>query len=78
MVAPTRDGGTGGQLRRPASVIATAYGVGSARAHRRLAARAGLEATVLDVEGLALDVDTVEQLEALRRRHPGVATLERG
>jgi 2-phospho-L-lactate/phosphoenolpyruvate guanylyltransferase len=57
VIVPTRDGGTGVLYRRPATVTGTAYGPGSAAAHVRLAADAGLEAVTLDVPGLALDVD---------------------
>jgi 2-phospho-L-lactate guanylyltransferase len=33
VIAPTHDGGTGALLRRPPTIIATAYGPGSARGH---------------------------------------------
>ncbi len=72
VIAPTWDGGTGGLLRMPGDVIGTAYGVGSAAAHRRLAEAAGLEPVLLELEGFRLDVDTAEQLAALRERHPGL------
>lgn len=74
VVAPTRDGGTGGLLRRPPDVIATAYGPGSAAAHRRLAAAAGVEASTVSRRGFAHDVDTVADLDELRARGVGPAT----
>jgi 2-phospho-L-lactate/phosphoenolpyruvate guanylyltransferase len=65
VVAPTADGGTGGLLRRPADVIPTAYGPGSAAAHRLLAAEAGVLATEVHRPGFAQDVDTAGQLRAV-------------
>jgi 2-phospho-L-lactate guanylyltransferase len=65
VIAPTRDGGTGALLRRPGDVMGTAFGPGSAAAHRTLAAEAGVSAVLLDRIGLANDVDTVRQLHAL-------------
>ncbi|QBI18998.1 2-phospho-L-lactate guanylyltransferase [Egibacter rhizosphaerae] len=62
VVAPTEDGGTGALLREPPGVIGTAYGSGSAAAHRRLAAQAGVPLTVIERPGLALDVDTPDDL----------------
>jgi len=64
VVAPTRDGGTGALLRRPPSIIATAYGPDSAAAHLLLAAVAGVAAIRVDVAGLAHDVDTPAHLTA--------------
>lgn len=57
VVAATRDGGTGALLRRPTSVIAPAYGAGSAGAHLAAAAAAGVRAVLLSSPGLAHDVD---------------------
>lgn len=72
VIAPTRDGGTGGLLRRPGAVTATAYGPGSAAAHRALAALAGSRCEDVHREGLALDVDTAGQLADLSVRAPAV------
>jgi 2-phospho-L-lactate guanylyltransferase len=65
-LAPSRDGGTNGLLLRPASVIAPAYGPGSAAAHR--AAAEALGAAVLEVQDdrWALDIDSPEDLSRLR------------
>lgn len=76
VVAPTHDGGTGGLLRRPPDVIATAYGPGSADAHGRLAADAGVEASTLEAEGFARDVDTLADLGGLAHGPLGPATAE--
>ena len=65
VVAPTRDGGTGALLRRPAGVIRTAFGAGSAAAHVRLAEAAGVHAARLDLPNLALDVDTPGELRSV-------------
>jgi 2-phospho-L-lactate guanylyltransferase len=62
VIAPTRDGGTGALLRRPGTVIPTAYGPGSADAHQRLAQAAGVTAVRVVRPGLANDVDVPEQL----------------
>jgi 2-phospho-L-lactate/phosphoenolpyruvate guanylyltransferase len=74
VVAPTADGGTGGLLRRPASAIATAYGPGSAARHADLAAAAGLSCATVETVGFRRDVDTVEDLAALRHGQVGRAT----
>jgi 2-phospho-L-lactate guanylyltransferase len=74
VVAPTRDGGTGALLRRPSGVMPTAFGRDSARAHRRLARRHGLRALLVDLPGFASDVDTWQDLIALRTADVGPAT----
>lgn len=74
VVAPTRDAGTGGLLRRPPGAIPTAYGPGSAQAHLRLAADAGLRGRVVSAPGFAHDVDTLADLEQLQRGPLGAAT----
>ena len=72
VIAPTRDGGTAALLRRPHDVIATAYGVDSARRHRDLAVAAGATVEVIERPGLALDVDTWDDLVAARARGDSV------
>ena len=74
VVAPTRDGGTGGLLRRPPTAIPTAYGPGSAAAHLLLAADAGLTGEQVSAPGFADDVDTPGDLERLQRGPLGAAT----
>jgi 2-phospho-L-lactate/phosphoenolpyruvate guanylyltransferase len=68
VVARTRDGGTGGLLRRPADVCTTAYGPGSADRHANLARAAGCRAAVLDLPGFGDDVDVAADLDRLRAR----------
>ncbi|MGH8901810.1 MAG: 2-phospho-L-lactate guanylyltransferase [Egibacteraceae bacterium] len=65
VVVATRDGGTGALLRRPGAVVGTAFGPGSAAAHLRLAAAAGIRPVRLDLPNLAFDVDTPDDLRAL-------------
>jgi 2-phospho-L-lactate guanylyltransferase len=63
IVAPTHDGGTGALLRRPGTVIAPAFGIGSAAAHLRAAQDAGVRAGVITRPGLARDVDHPSDLD---------------
>lgn len=74
VIAPTMDGGTGGLLRRPPDVIATAYGPRSAQRHAQLAAQAGVDATVVAFEGFRHDVDVWEDLRSLPTDTVGHAT----
>lgn len=73
-IAGTDDGGTGGLVRRPSTVMGTAYGQRSAERHERLARTAGLRVRVHDLAGFRHDVDTWDDLVALRRGHVGQAT----
>lgn len=74
VLAPTEDGGTSALLRRPSSVIGTAYGRHSADRHRQLARAAGVAVATVDRPGLALDVDRLEDLDALVGQRVGSAT----
>lgn len=74
VVAPTAAGGTGALLRRPGTVIETAYGPDSARRHLELAALAGVRGRALDRDGLFHDVDTFADLAALHEVELGAAT----
>jgi 2-phospho-L-lactate guanylyltransferase (CobY/MobA/RfbA family) len=73
-VAPTRDGGTGGLLRRPGDVIATRYGGASGLRHLRLAQQAGVSTARVDLPGFAHDVDTWADVADLRDAPVGQAT----
>lgn len=68
-IARARDAGTNAIVMRPAGAIATCFGIqgehGSAAGHARLAAEAGLEAVIVDLPGLAGDVDSPEDLDEL-------------
>lgn len=65
VLAPTDDGGTSALLRRPADVMDTAFGPGSADAHARLARAAGVSPRIVHRAGLALDVDVLADLRSL-------------
>lgn len=65
VVTPTHDGGTAALLRRPAGVVATAYGPRSATVHLQAARAAGVAGVRLDVSALAHDVDTPAHLRAV-------------
>lgn len=57
VVVRTHDGGTGALLRRPAGVIAPAFGAASAAAHLTAARSVGVRAVLLATAGLEHDVD---------------------
>ena len=66
-IVPDRHGtGTNALLLTPPDVIAPAFGPGSRERHEELAAAAGVPCTVEEIPTLALDVDTAEDLTALR------------
>ena len=63
-IIPSRDGtGTNGVVFNPPACIAMEYGEGSFRRHLSKAAAAGFAADVLNVPGMAFDIDTPEDLE---------------
>jgi 2-phospho-L-lactate guanylyltransferase len=67
-IVPDRHGsGTNALLLTPPDVIEPAFGPASRERHERAAAAAGIPCSVEDVPTLALDVDTADDLEALRR-----------
>lgn len=78
VIVPDRHGtGTNALLLSPPDAIAPSFGPGSCQRHRAAAAERGIAHAVVHVPTLALDVDTPEDLEALRaefaRRHGGAA-----
>lgn len=74
VVVATGDGGTGGLLRCPPNVMATAYGAGSADRHVELARSSGLTVHRLTTPGFHDDVDTLEDLCQLEVGSVGEAT----
>ena len=67
VIVPDRHGsGTNALLLTPPDVIEPAFGPDSRARHEQAAAAAGVACSVEDVQTLALDVDTVEDLAALR------------
>jgi 2-phospho-L-lactate guanylyltransferase len=68
VIVPDRHGtGTNALLLSPPDVMAPAFGEGSFERHSRLARAAGTEPDVADVKTLGLDVDTPDDLAALKR-----------
>ncbi len=68
VVVPDRHGtGTNALVLSPPDAIRPAFGPGSRERHLRLAARAGMPGVAQHVQSLALDVDTPEDLDELRR-----------
>ena len=66
-IARAKDGGTNAVGMRPPNALRTRFGeAGSAQLHAHEASAQGLEHVVLDVPGLAFDVDTPEDLERFR------------
>jgi 2-phospho-L-lactate guanylyltransferase len=66
VLAPSRDGGTSALLRAPWNVIPNRFGKQSAAAHREAAHHAGLPYSELPLASLAVDLDRIEDAEALR------------
>ncbi len=62
-LAASSDGGTSALLRGPRDIIPAAFGPGSARAHRELAAGAGVSFEELALPSLAIDIDERVDLE---------------
>jgi 2-phospho-L-lactate guanylyltransferase len=67
--------GTNGLILRPPDVIEPAFGPGSCRRHLEIARRRGARGSVLDLPSMALDLDTGEDLEALRGALAGRGAL---
>jgi len=66
-IARALDGGTNAVSMRPAGAVMTHFGEPqSAAVHARATADAGLAARIIDVPGLAFDVDTPADLTELR------------
>lgn len=66
VLVPSRDGrGTNAALRKPASLFPLRFGNDSFVPHRAAATATGLPVVVLSLPGIALDVDTPQDLAAL-------------
>jgi 2-phospho-L-lactate guanylyltransferase len=62
-IARARDAGTNAVAMRPAGAVRTCFGTpGSAAGHAGLAAAAGYDAVIADIPGLALDLDSPEDV----------------
>jgi 2-phospho-L-lactate/phosphoenolpyruvate guanylyltransferase len=78
LIVPDRHGtGTNALLLRPPDVLTPSFGPDSRRRHLDDAHKAGIAAEVVELDSLALDVDTPEDFEALRKQltsiHGGAA-----
>ena len=67
IVADRHGTGTNSLVLTPPTIMAPAFGEGSFARHERLAAEAGASFVVADARSLELDVDTPDDLAALRR-----------
>jgi 2-phospho-L-lactate/phosphoenolpyruvate guanylyltransferase len=64
VIGRARDGGTNALLVSPADALTPRFGEhGSAAVHRYAALAAGLEVVILDLPGVALDIDTPKDIE---------------
>jgi 2-phospho-L-lactate guanylyltransferase len=69
VIVPDRHGsGTNALLLSPPDALSSRYGPDSFERHRQLAQEAGVAAEVAELESLALDVDTPDDLDELRER----------
>jgi 2-phospho-L-lactate/phosphoenolpyruvate guanylyltransferase len=67
LIVPDRHGtGTNALLLTPPDALTPAFGPGSCERHQQLAAAQGTAAEVVEVPSLLLDIDTPEDLTALR------------
>ena len=78
LIVPDRHGtGTNALLLTPPDVLAPSFGADSRRRHMGDAQANGVPAKVVELDSLALDVDTPDDLEALKHRladtHGGAA-----
>lgn len=81
VIARAADAGTNGLAMHPAGAMQMTFGSkGSAELHAGLARAAGLEPVIVDIEGLAYDLDTAADLEAvlLRAMAPEVRSVLAG
>jgi len=68
LVVPDRHGtGTNALLLTPPDVLAPSFGPDSRRRHLADASAAGIAADVVELDSLALDIDTSDDLEALQQ-----------
>ena len=68
VIARATDAGTNGVAMHPAGAMPTTFGSkGSAALHADLAREAGLEPVIVDLEGMAHDLDTAADLQEVLR-----------
>ena len=73
-ICPSADKGTSAMVLRPPDVIALRFGERSSVSHRREAMAIGVPAEVVQLQALALDVDSPEDLRELLARPAETAT----
>jgi 2-phospho-L-lactate guanylyltransferase len=72
LIVPDRHGtGTNALLLTPPDVLAPSFGPDSRRRHLADASTSGVPAEVVELDSLALDIDTPDDLEALQQRLAG-------
>ena len=77
-LAPDRHGtGTNALVMRPPQAMPFAFGPGSLQRHRRLALQNGIEARLCRLDGLALDIDTIEDVRAFVQSQQSIPAYER-
>jgi 2-phospho-L-lactate guanylyltransferase len=74
IVPSARDGGTNGLYMSPPGIIGPSFGPASLAAHMKSAGDAGLRCSILEVPGLGLDIDRIEDIEAFLKHPAGPAT----
>ncbi|MGH2748569.1 MAG: 2-phospho-L-lactate guanylyltransferase [Actinomycetota bacterium] len=76
LVPSGEDSGTNGLCLRPPDVISPRFGPASLAAHALAAAERGLRCSLLPLERLALDIDTIADVDAFLRRSEEGTTAE--
>jgi 2-phospho-L-lactate guanylyltransferase len=77
VIVPSRDGaGTNAILRRPPDLFPSHFGPGSLTRHLAEIAAAGANCRVIELEGVALDIDDPNDVSELIRRGQGTAVCE--
>jgi 2-phospho-L-lactate guanylyltransferase len=64
VVPSERDGGTNGLYLRPPNILKPHFGAASLKGHLQLAERLGIRCSILVLPRLALDIDTIEDVDA--------------
>jgi 2-phospho-L-lactate guanylyltransferase len=77
IVPSMRDGGTNGLYMRPPGIIGPSFGPTSLAAHVKSAEEAGLRCSILEIPGLGLDIDRVDDIEVFLR-DPAAPTTATG
>jgi len=73
VLAPARDGGTAALLRAPYDILPSRFGPHSAQAHREAAKQAGIPFRELQLASLSVDLDRLEDAQALLARREGAS-----